>query len=360
MILNVLRMTTAAPDESRVLSPMGDDTLQELFKNKSVLVADNSNVMTRLIKNFLGKAGFNEKNIYQKHDGDQALELLEADAKRIDLVISGLHMKSKNGIELLRSIRKSAVEKVSPLPFLLITAERNKDILKELEQAGGNGYLSKPFKTEELTLVLKDIFENKPGEIRKAGPATATSGHFKYEQNHGQEMPPQIITPFAESAQEALGQYMVKADVGDPIKSDQLRGDFSAAIDLSDPTHQVKIVIILVFPKSPACKIYENLFGEVDMDQVCGIVQELVNIIGGAIKPKISDYGRDILQLVYPEKDWDSSHPHQLKFDLGFPTAKMGENHSVDLQDHNDPRFVLPLNMNGDQLKLVTLFQKVI
>ena len=50
-----------------------------------------------------------------------------------------------------------------------------------------------------------------------------------------------------------------------------------------------------------ACDIYERIFGEVDLEQACGVVQELVNIVGGIVKPKIKDQ-KSIISIAHPSE----------------------------------------------------------
>ena len=49
------------------------------------------------------------------------------------------------------------------------------------------------------------------------------------------------------------------------------------------------------------CDIYAGVFGEVDLEQVCGVVQELVNIVGGIVKPKIKDQ-KSIIGIAHPSE----------------------------------------------------------
>ena len=49
------------------------------------------------------------------------------------------------------------------------------------------------------------------------------------------------------------------------------------------------------------CDIYAGTFGKVDLEQVCGVVQELVNIVGGIVKPKIKDQ-KSIISIPHPSE----------------------------------------------------------
>ena len=58
---------------------------------------------------------------------------------------------------------------------------------------------------------------------------------------------------------------------------------YSATIILCThlPKARKRQCLILNFSKKAACDTYEGMFGEVDIEQVCGLAQELSNIICG-------------------------------------------------------------------------------
>jgi hypothetical protein len=56
------------------------------------------------------------------------------------------------------------------------------------------------------------------------------------------------------------------------INGDNLKGDFISWIGLADKEVGNKVIILIIFPKSVASDLYENLFGEVDMNSVSGVV----------------------------------------------------------------------------------------
>lgn len=325
------------------------------FSDKSVLVADNSPVIARLIKNYLARMGFAEENVWIVKDGNQASMMMGL--KDFQLVTSGLHLPAKDGLELLKEIRGSSEEKTKSIPFVIISAERKEYYLQELEKAGCNGYLQKPFKIEQLEEIVTDIFF--PGAREKAQPAREAAP----EEAAPQAVPaidfnPQIVGAFVESTVEALGQYMAQAVPGSPTAARDLSGDFSSVIDLTDANNAVKSQVILYFPRNAACKIYEGIFGAVDLEQVCGVVQELGNIIAGIVKPKISGLSPDIYRIVYPDRELSLADGGILSFQLGLPVAHMEDRHTVPLTDPNAPKFVVPFDVDKEKIFLVVQFLK--
>jgi len=153
-----------------------------------------------------------------------------------------------------------------------------------------------------------------------------------------------------------MEQFMAEATLDSSISPVELKGYFSAWVDLVDSEKRIKITMILNFPKKAACDIYEGIFGEVDIEEVCGVVQELANIIGGIVKPKISPFSREIAQLIPEAKDLPGEI--NLTWDLGLPESKMGEDHYLDIEVNGMPKFRVPFQIKDETFHLVVLIQK--
>jgi two-component system chemotaxis response regulator CheY len=118
-----------------------------------ILIVDDFATMRRILKNILKQLGF--KNLVEADDGTTAWEVLES--QEIDLIISDWNMPKMTGLELLKKVRASDQYKKSP--FLMVTAEAQKQNVIEAVQAGVSNYVVKPFTAEaisdKLTKILK-------------------------------------------------------------------------------------------------------------------------------------------------------------------------------------------------------------
>ncbi len=118
-----------------------------------VLIVDDFATMRRILKNILKQIGF--KNILEADDGTTALDVL--DKQPVDLIISDWNMPKMTGLELLKSVR--ANDRYKKTPFLMVTAEAQKQNVIEAVQAGVSNYVVKPFTaeaiSEKLTKILK-------------------------------------------------------------------------------------------------------------------------------------------------------------------------------------------------------------
>lgn len=125
------------------------------FKIK-VLVVDDFPTMRRIVKNLLKQLGF--ENIDEADDGVNALAKLKNGG--FGLVVSDWNMPNMEGIDLLRAVRQEPA--VKDIPFLMVTAEAEKEKVIEAIKAGVDNYIVKPFTAEVLKEKLEKIAERKP------------------------------------------------------------------------------------------------------------------------------------------------------------------------------------------------------
>ena len=118
-----------------------------------VLVVDDFATMRRILKNILKQIGF--KNLVEADDGTTAWDVLEE--QKIDLVLADWNMPKMTGLELLKKVRAS--EKYAKVPFLMVTAEAQKQNVIEAVQAGVSNYVVKPFTAEAISEKLEKILK---------------------------------------------------------------------------------------------------------------------------------------------------------------------------------------------------------
>jgi len=117
-----------------------------------VLVVDDMSTMRRIVKNVLKQIGFSD--MVEAENGQDALNKLKVGD--IGLIVSAWNMPVMQGIELLREVRADA--ELKHLPFLMVTAEAQKENIIEAVQAGVSNYVVKPFTAEALQAKLEKIF----------------------------------------------------------------------------------------------------------------------------------------------------------------------------------------------------------
>ena len=118
-----------------------------------ILVVDDFATMRRIIKNVLKQIGFT--NISEADNGNSALKALKSE--KFDLVMCDWNMPEMPGIELLNKIRTD--DHLKNTPFVMVTAEAQKENILAAVKAGVNNYVVKPFTAETVEQKLKKVFD---------------------------------------------------------------------------------------------------------------------------------------------------------------------------------------------------------
>ncbi len=121
------------------------------YKDLTVLIVDDFLTMRRIVRKILRDLDF--QNIIEAEDGSAALEVLKTN--KVDLIVSDWNMPKMTGLELLKAVRGD--EKTKNLPFLMVTAEAQKENIFEAVQAKVSNYIVKPFTAATLEEKLGKI-----------------------------------------------------------------------------------------------------------------------------------------------------------------------------------------------------------
>ncbi|MFD2943373.1 response regulator [Flavobacterium notoginsengisoli] len=114
--------------------------------NKILLVDDEPNVR-ETIKELLV---FKNYDVRTAENGQEALDLLEYWIP--DLILCDMVMPVMNGTELHENIKNN--ESLRLIPFIFLSAKNEMDLIQKCLLNGADGFLTKPFKINELTLVV--------------------------------------------------------------------------------------------------------------------------------------------------------------------------------------------------------------
>ncbi|OPY71824.1 MAG: Chemotaxis protein CheY [Syntrophorhabdus sp. PtaU1.Bin058] len=109
-----------------------------------VLVVDDFATMRKIIKNVLKQ--INVESVLEAENGKHALTVLKGDT--VDLIISDWIMPEMTGIEFLKACKQD--DAIKKIPFIMVTAEAQKDNIMEAIKSGVDNYIVKPFTPEKL------------------------------------------------------------------------------------------------------------------------------------------------------------------------------------------------------------------
>jgi signal transduction histidine kinase/CheY-like chemotaxis protein/tetratricopeptide (TPR) repeat protein len=113
-----------------------------------VLVADDGEVNRLVLVGFLDYLGV---SCVEAKDGKEAVTAIAEN--RFDLCLMDIDMPELDGIEATRLIRKQGY----PLKIVAMTAHHDEHYIKLCEEAGMNGYLTKPIQADQLACLIKEL-----------------------------------------------------------------------------------------------------------------------------------------------------------------------------------------------------------
>jgi len=116
-----------------------------------ILIVDDDASGTQLLITLLGFEG------YQGFGPDEWTNpLASIERHHPELVIMDVHLRSRDGVELVQQLRSAPNPAVAATPVLMMSAE---DHRRRCLSAGANGFLEKPFDRMVLLTTIAEILE---------------------------------------------------------------------------------------------------------------------------------------------------------------------------------------------------------
>ena len=119
----------------------------------SVLIADDSLVMRRMVARSLVLSGVPPHELCEASNGEEALGILRE--TYVDIVLCDLHMPVMDGLELVKRLGSDPA--TADVPVVIVSSERSAGLIAELEELGVRGYLRKPFQPEALGNLVREV-----------------------------------------------------------------------------------------------------------------------------------------------------------------------------------------------------------
>lgn len=117
---------------------------------QTIMVVDDSTSVRKMVAFTLENAGY---SVVEAENGLDALEKLNGSP--VNMFIVDLNMPHVNGFELTRSVR--AMDEYRFTPIVMLTTESLESKKKEGKAAGATGWITKPFKPDQLIGVVKKV-----------------------------------------------------------------------------------------------------------------------------------------------------------------------------------------------------------
>ncbi|KAA3626423.1 MAG: response regulator [Proteobacteria bacterium] len=117
-----------------------------LAKEENILLADDSPLIRKALRRYLGKMGYN--NISEAGDGDEAVEKITADSPAF--VFMDIVMNKMNGDDALAKIRETNKE----VPIVMLTSVTDSAVIDKCTALGIQGFVLKPLNADTASDVL--------------------------------------------------------------------------------------------------------------------------------------------------------------------------------------------------------------
>ena len=135
---------------------------------QTILIAEDENDNLVLISLWLQNLGY---RVLTAVNGQSAVEV--ASLAKPDLVLMDIGMPVMDGLEATRAIRQNP--ETNALPIIFLTAFDTKEFRSRAGEAGGDGYLTKPFDFDRLSNLILNLLPkvvppgNRAGETSPGG-----------------------------------------------------------------------------------------------------------------------------------------------------------------------------------------------
>jgi two-component system response regulator AtoC len=120
--------------------------------HRRILVVDDEENLRHMLTVLLKREGYEVSAV---PNGEAAL--LELQARTYDLVLADVRMPKMGGLELLEALRARGI----PATVIMMSAYGSIEIAVEAMKRGAYDYISKPFKPDEILLVLRKAEERE-------------------------------------------------------------------------------------------------------------------------------------------------------------------------------------------------------
>jgi len=124
-------------------------------RGRLILVVDDSLTVRTLVERGLKEVGF---EVVKAENGQAGLNLLK-NGVRPDLILSDIDMPVMNGEEFCRNVHSDPV--LASIPFVVLSANNDRPIMRRMLQLGADAYLVKPFNVDQLVITVEKLLSDK-------------------------------------------------------------------------------------------------------------------------------------------------------------------------------------------------------
>lgn len=128
-------------------------------KTVKILVVEDDQASRTIIARFLGQMGYS--NLALAENGKAAINQLNLSP--VDLVISDWRMPDMDGLEFFWTAKNEGL--LGNTPFLMVSAENERDKVIEALRAGVSDYIVKPVDSKTLQIKIEKLFQQINSDV---------------------------------------------------------------------------------------------------------------------------------------------------------------------------------------------------
>jgi response regulator NasT len=118
---------------------------------KRILLVDDDRLILSTLTGDLSRAGYLVQSVESVDEAESWLE----NNQRPDLVVLDVSMPNRNGLELTKRLNE-----LNQIPFILLTAYSEQDLVEQAASSGAVGYIVKPVAIEQLLPAVETALTN--------------------------------------------------------------------------------------------------------------------------------------------------------------------------------------------------------
>jgi len=119
----------------------------------NILIVDDSKTVRTVVEKTLKLAGVSTNEVFHAANGQEALEIVGREW--VDVIFADLNMPVMTGFEMIDRLQADGL--TSTVPVVVLSTEANPERIANLESKGVRAYLRKPFRPEQLKVVIDEL-----------------------------------------------------------------------------------------------------------------------------------------------------------------------------------------------------------
>jgi len=124
--------------------------------SKTILIVEDNPINLKLLRDILN---FQKFEVIETIDGKSAIETVENNYNKIDLILMDLQLPDMNGLEVIQKIKTTPESK--NIPIIVVSAHAMESDIKKCYEAGCLDYITKPINVQEFINKINLFFSSK-------------------------------------------------------------------------------------------------------------------------------------------------------------------------------------------------------